>query len=367
MLQRLACLIAQRGTDAAIQSSSALHRTAQLYAASITSNILAARSIASGGVCFGQSTISAIQQKNSPAPIRQNLNPNVAIVTSAFPPTAPTGPLTIQYPFPVDYFKDREALVFSMQAQTQGVHLLPGDVFNVPVRLDILHRVVRWLRAMWQQGTHKAKDRGEVKGGGRKPWPQKGTGRARHGSIRSPIWKGGGIAHGPTPRSHAHKLPMSIQLLGYKCALSAKANEGRLVLVDSLVPQRIVVDGVLTIKTQHTEAQLQALLKGVPHSNVLLVDCGEDASDGGAALRRGARNLPWVTIMPWQDITVYHLLKYSALVITCPAAVALAQRLQQPLPQHTLRPRRMLWWKQHKQSYEAELEQLLSAPQKNKA
>lgn len=123
--------------------------------------------------------------------------------------------------------------------EPRSVQVLPGSVFNVPVRLDILHRCVRFLRAMWRQGTHKAKTRAEVRGGGKKPWPQKGTGRARHGSIRSPLWVGGGVAHGPVPRSHAHKLPLPIQLMGFKCALSAKANEGRLVVVESLAPQPI--------------------------------------------------------------------------------------------------------------------------------
>jgi large subunit ribosomal protein L4 len=114
---------------------------------------------------------------------------------SAYPTLHPgSGPLTVQYPFPVRYGQPRETLVYDLwQPQPQqplsprpsGVRLLDGKVFNVPVRVDILHRVVRWL-----QGTHKTKRRYEVRGGGRKPWPQKGTGRARHGSIRSPIWVG---------------------------------------------------------------------------------------------------------------------------------------------------------------------------------
>ena len=101
-----------------------------------------------------------------------------------------------------------------------GTIELGGDIFNVPVRRDILHQVVRWQRAKKQQGTHKTKTRAEVRGGGRKPWRQKGTGRARQGSIRAPHWRGGGKAHGPVPRSHAHSLNKKVRRLGLKCALS---------------------------------------------------------------------------------------------------------------------------------------------------
>lgn len=228
-----------------------------------------------------------------------------ALKVSPFPPVYSSGPLTVQYPFPIEYYQDREVVVYGMgRSAPKGLQLLPGPVFNVPVRIDVLHRVVRWLRASWQQGTHKAKTRSEVRGGGRKPWPQKGTGRARHGSIRSPIFVGGGVAHPPRPRSHAHDLPLPVQLLGYKCALSAKATEGRLVVADSLRPQPAGMgqDGKPVIKTKATLQQLQELLKPVsqPYETVLLVDCGETAADGGEELRRGARNLPWVSIMSWQ-------------------------------------------------------------------
>lgn len=108
----------------------------------------------------------------------------------------------------------------SFQCVQVGSVELGGDIFNIPVRRDILHRVVRWQRAKKQQGTHKAKNRAEVSGGGRKPWKQKGTGRARQGSIRAPQWRGGGKAHGPVPRSHAHGLNKKVRRLGLKCALS---------------------------------------------------------------------------------------------------------------------------------------------------
>ncbi|CAD7700535.1 unnamed protein product [Ostreobium quekettii] len=113
--------------------------------------------------------------------------------------------------------------VYDLRKQKVGTVALGKDVFNVPVRRDILQRVVRWQRAKKQQGTHKTKTRSEVSGGGRKPWPQKGTGNARQGSIRAPQWRGGGIAHGPVPRCHAHKLPKKVRRLGLKCALSVSS------------------------------------------------------------------------------------------------------------------------------------------------
>jgi large subunit ribosomal protein L4 len=237
---------------------------------------------------------------------------------------------------------------------------LPGEVFNVPVRLDLLHRTVRWLRSVWQQGTHKAKSRGEVRGGGRKPRPQKGTGASRQGSIRSPIWVGGGVAHGPIPRSHAHKLPLPVQLAAYKCALSAKANEGRLVVVENLVPPaRLGPDGQLRVRTKPTADTLKMLLEGVPGRTVLLVDSGEDAADGGVALRQGARNLPWVCILPWQRLTVYHLMKYNALVITQPALAAVVARLRVPPTTDGVELRRAAWRVEHEAAYAHASAQLL--------
>lgn len=112
--------------------------------------------------------------------------------------------------------------VVDISGQSAGSITLPGDVFNAPVRRDILHRVVRWQLAMRQQGTHKTKTRSEVRGGGRKPRPQKGSGRSRQGSIRAGQWRGGGVIHGPVPRSHAHKLPKRVRRLGLTSALSVR-------------------------------------------------------------------------------------------------------------------------------------------------
>ncbi len=180
-------------------------------------------------------------------------------------------------------------------AEGDGV-TLDGDVFDVPIRVDIVHRVVRWQLAKKQAGTHSTKDRSEVSGTGKKPHPQKGTGRARAGTKRAPHHRGGGVAHGPRPRSHAHKLQRKVRRLGLCCALSAKLAEGNLVIVDSAAPS--------APKTAALLAQLQALCvaRGEPvtdEPSFLIIDAVEDAeAQDGVLLRRTAANLPRVHIMP---------------------------------------------------------------------
>jgi large subunit ribosomal protein L4 len=131
-------------------------------------------------------------------------------------------PLPIEHHTRQGRLRDLVVPLFDLNKQRIGQHVLPGDIFDVPIRKDILHRVVRWQLARRQQGTHKTKVRDEVRGGGRKPWKQKGSGRARQGSIRAPQWRGGGVVHGPVPRSHEHKLLKAVRRLGLKCALSVR-------------------------------------------------------------------------------------------------------------------------------------------------
>lgn len=229
----------------------------------------------------------------------------------------------VQYPFPIDYYTDREVSVYTLDKAVVGRHLLPGDVFNVPVRVDILHTLVDWQRAKKQQGTHKVKDRSEVRGGGRKPWQQKGSGRARAGSIRAPHWRGGGVIHGPKPRSHAYKLNKKLRRLGLKCALSAKLNEGRLFVVDSLLPGQP--------KTRVMLAHLQALLAGQPRRSVLLMDSATNGTDGGAVLRRASGNLQGVEIVPVAGANVYSILRRDVLVMTRQAVDQVVERLRRPI------------------------------------
>lgn len=265
------------------------------------------------------------------------------------------GSLAVSYPFSIAYMVDREVVVHDLGRRPVGVDKLPGPVFNVPVRIDILHRNVRYLRAKWQQGTHKAKTRGEVSGGSRKPWPQKKTGQARQGSIRSPLWKGGATTFGPRPRSHAHKLPKNVQLLGMKCALSAKCNEGRMVVVDSLASLRGAPVHVKTMLPL-----LQTLVKGAGGRTALLVDSGERSDDGGRQLRTAAGMISGVEVMSAHELTVYHLLKYNVLLISKPALEALTSQLVNP--RHRRRqPLRNAWWKREVQEFQKAAAELLLA------
>lgn len=192
----------------------------------------------------------------------------------------------------------------------------------MPIRRDILHRVVRWSLAAAQQGTHKTKTRSEVRGGGRKPRPQKGSGNSRQGTIRAPQWRGGGIVHGPVPRSHAHQLPKRVRRLGLQCALSAKAWEGRLLVLDSLQPEEA--------KTKVMDAHLNELLAGAPRRSVLFVDT-HVKSEEGQLLRRASANLPWVDCMPAVHLNVYRILQRDYLVISRAAADELLERLRRPV------------------------------------
>ncbi|XP_044461781.1 50S ribosomal protein L4-like isoform X2 [Mangifera indica] len=146
--------------------------------------------------------------------------------------------------------------VTSFLNEDKGFMVLAGDVFDVPIRKDIIHRVVRWQLAKRQQGTHSTKTISEVSGTGRKPWRQKGTGRARHGTLRGPQFRGGATMHGPKPRSHAFKLNKKVRRLGLKIALSARAAEGKglnvysILLHDTLVMSRDAVNRI--VERMHT-------------------------------------------------------------------------------------------------------------------
>jgi large subunit ribosomal protein L4 len=127
----------------------------------------------------------------------------------------------------IGQYQDLVIPVTNFQNEEKGFMVLAGDVFDVPIRKDIIHNVVRWQLAKRQQGTHSTKTLSEVSGTGRKPWNQKGTGRARHGTLRGPQFRGGCVMHGPKPRSHAIKMNKQVRRLGLKIALTARAAEGK--------------------------------------------------------------------------------------------------------------------------------------------
>jgi large subunit ribosomal protein L4 len=189
---------------------------------------------------------------------------------------------------------------------------LADEVFGVKVRPDILARVVNWQLAKRRAGTHKTKGISEISGTTRKPYKQKGTGRARQGSLRSPQFRGGATIFGPVVRSHAFDLPKKVRRLGLKCALSAKRAEGKLVVIDAA-----------TLGEAKTKA-LRARFDTLGWASVLIIDGA--AIDEGFA--RAARNLPKVDVLPQQGANVYDILRRDTLVLTRAAVEQLEARLK---------------------------------------
>ncbi len=200
--------------------------------------------------------------------------------------------------------------IFNIQKEKVGELDLKDEIFGVEVRSDVLHEVVTWQRACRRSGCACTKTRGEVKGGGHKPWRQKGTGRARAGSNRSPIWKGGGTTFGPRPRSYAYALPKKVRRLALKMALSSKVTNGQLVVLDTY---------------PHTSPKTKdfvGVLKAFDISKALFISPEENR-----ALELSARNVPGVQVMPPVGLNVYDILKYDHLVLLSPALAAIEARL----------------------------------------
>lgn len=189
---------------------------------------------------------------------------------------------------------------------------LDDSVFGLPARKDILARVVNWQLAKRRAGTHKVKTRGEVSGSTRKLFRQKGTGNARMGSARTTQRRGGGTVFGPVVRDHSHALNKKVRKLGLKTALSAKAAEGKLIVVDDVA-----------VKEPKT-ADLAKKFAALGWSSVLIID-GAQVNDGFA---RAAKNLPLVDVLPQQGANVYDILRRDTLVLTKGAVEALEARLK---------------------------------------
>ncbi|MDK6805568.1 50S ribosomal protein L4 [Aerococcus sp. UMB7834] len=190
--------------------------------------------------------------------------------------------------------------VFKQDGSQAGEITLNDNVFAIEPNENAIYDVVIMQQASLRQGSHDVKSRGEVSGGGRKPWRQKGTGRARQGSIRSPQWVGGGRAFGPTPRSYQYKLPRKVRRLALKSVLSQKVAEGNLIVVDALNLEQA--------KTKEFKAVLNNLNVD---SKVLAVI---DADNQEAA--RAARNLAKVTVVDEKNVNVYDLVNNEKVIIT---------------------------------------------------
>ena len=201
--------------------------------------------------------------------------------------------------------------VIKMNGASAGSVELGEDIFGLDPRIDILHRVVRWQRNKAQAGTHKVKTRSETSYSRKKIYRQKGTGGARHGDRNAPIFRKGGIYKGPTPRSHAHNLPKKVRTLGLKHALSAKAKEGALVILD-----KATASG----KT----AELAKQVKELGWKRALVIDGAEVNGDFAQA----ARNIDGLDILPTIGANVYDILKRDTLVLTKAGVEALEARLK---------------------------------------
>jgi large subunit ribosomal protein L4 len=188
---------------------------------------------------------------------------------------------------------------------------LDEALFGLEPRVDILHRVVRWQRNNAQAGTHKVKTRSEVSYSTKKIYRQKGTGGARHGARSAPIFRGGGVYKGPTPRSHGHELPKKVRVLGLKHALSAKAKAGELVVIDAAVS-----DG----KT----SALAKMVLNLGWKRALIID-GAAVNENFA---QAARNIEGLDILPTMGANVFDILKRDTLVITKAGLEALEARLK---------------------------------------
>ena len=202
--------------------------------------------------------------------------------------------------------------VTTLAGKDAGKLSLSDEIFGLDPREDILARVVRWQLAARQQGTHVAKGRADIARTGAKMYKQKGTGRARHHSARAPQFRGGGKAHGPVMRSHAHDLPKKVRVLGLKHALSAKLKSDSLIVIDDLVLG---------------EAKTKALLANFATlglTNALVI--------GGSELdqnfKRAASNIPNIDVLPVQGINVYDIVRRQKLVLTKAAVEALEARFK---------------------------------------
>lgn len=200
--------------------------------------------------------------------------------------------------------------VLTQSKEPSGEMTLPAGVFDGPVRRHLLYEVVKMQQANRRAGTAATKTRGMVSGGGKKPWRQKGTGRARAGSSRSPIWVGGATIFGPQPRSYAYRMPGSARRAALRAALAMKLKEGKLIVLDQIVVEPVKTK---TVAKMVADLGLTSALFIVPTAH--------------EALERAARNLPRVKVLRAAGANVYDILRYQHLVLTREAVDALSNRV----------------------------------------
>ena len=200
--------------------------------------------------------------------------------------------------------------VLNIRAEKVGEVTLDDALFNVEVKPGILHEVVCQQRAGWRSGNASTKCKGEVSGGGAKPWRQKGTGRARSGSRRSPVWRGGGTVFGPKPRDYAYTMPKKVRRLALRMALSARQQEGNLLILDKFeLPE---------IKTKEF-VKIMATLSAP--DCLIVVDAMERNLD------LSSRNVVGVKVLPVAGLNVYDILKHSKLMLVQASLDGIERRL----------------------------------------
>jgi len=201
--------------------------------------------------------------------------------------------------------------IVDLNNQKVGELDLADQVFGAEVNEHLLYEAVRHYQAEQRAGTHKTKVRSEVAGSGKKLWKQKGAGRARMGSIRSPLWRHGGTVHGPVPRSYGYKLPRKMILGALRSALSAKLRDGQLTVVQTFS------------LADHKSKTIRATLDRLEATKkVLLVE-----NDDNRNLSLGSRNLAGVTLVKSREVNAYHLLGHDRVLLSQSAAVKLSEAL----------------------------------------
>ncbi len=200
--------------------------------------------------------------------------------------------------------------VYNVNKEKVGEVDLKEDIFGVEIKPHLLHEVVVWQQACRRSGTASTKTRGEVAGSNRKPWRQKGTGRARVGTIRSPIWRGGGTVFGPRPRSYAYTLPKKVRRAALKMALSSKLANGQLVILEDYP------------YTAPKTKEFVRVMENFDLEKALFITL-----EGHEALELSARNVPYVQVLPTAGLNVYDILRYEHLVLLSPAVAAIEARL----------------------------------------
>jgi large subunit ribosomal protein L4 len=201
--------------------------------------------------------------------------------------------------------------VITLENTQAGEIELPEALFGATPRADIMARVVHWQLAKRRAGTHKAKGMGEVSGTTKKPYRQKGTGNARQGSLRSPQFRKGGVVHGPVVRDHGYSLNKKVRRLGLISALSQKAAEGKLVVLENAA-----------LDADAKTSAVAAKVKALGWKSVLVVDAAADEN-----FARCIRNLPKVQVLPTIGANVYDILNHEVLAVTRAGVEALKERL----------------------------------------